>query len=285
MTEPIYATWMISNNIGDALTVWLIEKITGQTPIYVPHEIPFPKFMVCGSILNHATNYTTVWGAGLARADDIVERGVDIRCVRGPITSEIVRIQVGINVQDYGDPALLMPKYYWPDVTKQYKVGICPHYVHQAEVIQWLSGREDIKFLNVFCSPEQFVNDLLECEVVYSSSLHGLIIAHAYGVPTQWIEGTAKLGGDNTKFRDYLQSLLLAPRQPKEDEIYVPVTLHLQQLPKDINALYKNIKDNVLPKDQNAPPAEQMEKLCEVLWRTCPFKPEELEKEDENTAD
>lgn len=41
MTNPIFASWCISNNIGDALTPWLIERITGNIPIFVPYAKSF----------------------------------------------------------------------------------------------------------------------------------------------------------------------------------------------------------------------------------------------------
>ncbi|OHB57738.1 MAG: hypothetical protein A2173_03830 [Planctomycetes bacterium RBG_13_44_8b] len=283
MTNPIYATWCLSNNIGDALTPWLIKQITGHTPVYIPFDITFPKYMVCGSVLNHAVNYTTVWGAGFANYEDCVKSTVDIRAVRGPVTAARVALQSGIDVKVWGDPALLMPWFYNPPFynpppkdPRRYKVGICPHYIHQREVTEWLAGREDIKFLNVFKSPEHFVDDLIQCEVVYSSSLHGLIIANAYGIPSQWIEGTEKLGGDRSKFKDYLQSLL--PVQPLDNELFIPQTLHLQQLPKDIDSLYAAIKDRI-------PPEEQIRIICDKLWKVCPFRlyPKENESGNHNT--
>jgi len=263
VSKRIYATWCISNNIGDLLTPWLIEKITGQTPIYMPYDVKCPKYMVSGSILNHATDYTIVWGAGFANSQDCLSKGVDVRAVRGPVTAQRIKFQAGVDCQVWGDPALLMPDLYKPQVEKKYKVGICPHYAHQREVIDWFAGREDIKFINVFSTPEQFVIDVLECETILSSSLHGLIIAHAYGVPAQWIEGTEKLGGDKVKFRDYLQSTL--ETQPAEDEMFIPVTEHLWNLPTDINSLYEIAKTGL-------PSKKQLDKLRSDLWMTCPFK-------------
>ena len=266
MTNPIYATWCLSNNLGDALTVWLIEKITGQTPVYLPYEVHFPKYMVCGSILNHACDYTTVWGAGFAFGTDLIDGTPDIRAVRGPVTRERVQFQRGINIEIFGDPALLMPRFYNPEnIEKKYKVGICPHYLHQKEVISWLKGRVDICFLNVFSTPEKFVDNLIQCEVVYSSSLHGLILADAYGIPSQWIEGTIRLGGDRTKFNDYLSSV-----RPEFPDFH---TLHIQNLPEDLDSLYQAIIEN-------KPPSEQIEKLCNDLWNVCPFKPEKQESEN-----
>lgn len=50
---------------------------------------------------------------------------------------------------------------------------------------------------------EDFVNQLCSCEYIFSSSLHGLIIADAYNIPNKRaIFGNKLIGGD-FKFNDY----------------------------------------------------------------------------------
>jgi pyruvyltransferase len=247
---------MLSNNLGDALTPYLIEKITGQTPIYVPLDVQYPKVMVTGSILNHAMLHTTVWGAGFANANDVLHPCVDVRAVRGHITANRLANQVSIAVSVLGDPGLLLPRFYNPEVAKVHKVGICPHYLHQQEVAAWLAGRTDVKFLNVFDHPEKFIDDLCGCEAVFSSSLHGLVLADAYGIPSQWFTGTARLGGDGTKFYDHFSVLW--------PDGTVFSCFHLSQLPKDVDSLRGIIA---------RPPAFVAE-VCNALWAACPFRPE-----------
>ena len=304
MPNPIYATWCISNNIGDSLTPWLIHKITGRVPLYVPFDVEFPKVMVSGSVLNHAVKYTTVWGAGIAYQTDIISKGITCLAVRGPMTARSVRIQTGIDVVTCGDPAWLMPRYFAPatsiiplSLLTKYKVGICPHYLHQREVAAWVGNRNDIKILNVFDSPEQFVLGVLSCDVIYSSSLHGLVIADAYGVPSQWIECTDKLGGDGIKFYDHLivRDCLLTKDMPVMDKLglfvkyvegqtespkynYPIKPIHLHQLPRDINALHEAIAYNPVPS------SEARKALCDALMSVCPFtfRPEEPLKESTN---
>lgn len=290
MTNPIYATWMISNNIGDALTPWLIEKITGQLPVYVSYDILFAKYMVTGSILNHAKPYTTVWGAGIANINDNIEKYIDIRLVRGPVTVNRVRFQTGANILMCGDPTFLMPKFYNPQgIEKKYKVGICPHYVHQREVIAWIGNREQFKFLNVFSTPEKYVDDLLSCEIVFSSSLHGLIVADAYGVPSQWIKCTDAIGGDGTKFVDHLvlreclcmeqaesamghlDYIATSPQdiEKMSQNILVP---HLYNLPPDADKLKEQFNGKI-----KVPTERALKELRDRIWETCPFKPEKNE--------
>ena len=277
MNSPIYATWCISDNIGDALTPWLIKQITGQTPIYVPPDVEYPKYMLCGSMLNHAIRYTTVWGAGFACEKDQTSRDIHCLAVRGPLVARIVRSEVGPPVEVIGDPSLLLPDLYNKPVEKKYKVGICPHYLHQAEAMAWLAGRTDIAFINVFDEPHTFITSLQECEVIYSSSLHGLIIADAFGIPSVWIEGTEPLGGDGFKFDDYLvlrdyvgQDPTLGKLTEFVKNIDVPCFLqkpiqpiHLQQLSTDIDQLHEAHK-------WAAPP--DYAEVRKRLWSVCPFE-------------
>ena len=282
MNNPIYSTWCISNNVGDTLTSYLIEKITGQSPIYVPPEVFRPKFMVAGSMLNHAIGYTTVWGAGLADIQHDVSPVATYAAVRGPISCRKVRLQAGHALSVMGDPGLLMPRFYKPTVPKKYKVCICPHYLHQAEAFEWARGIGGVRILNVFEAPETFAMDMLECEVVYSSSLHGLIFADAYGIPSQWIDGTAKLGGDGMKFEDHL---LIRHFLSEEEDGYNKLIafaqdsqapwptmfrrIHIQELPRDVDALRDSLIDT--------PPPDFTE-LTDALWDACPFKPKEPEE-------
>ena len=292
----IYAVWCISNNIGDALTPWLIERITGKVPFHIPYNSHRPKFMVSGSILNHAGKYTAVWGAGIADAFDPISKQCNIFAVRGPLTARRARTHAGINVEVVGDPAWVMPLYLAPGRKRQleyrprFKVGICPHYLHQAEVAEWIGDRR-IKILNVFDSPEQFVKDMLCCDVVYSSSLHGLAIADAYGVPSRWIECTEKLGGDGMKFYDHLivRDCLCETMMPVLDKLKLFVKyddnhianpklnapifpLHLYQLPRNVDDLRELIINMPVPT-----PAARHE-LRSALMAVCPFKPEPLKE-------
>jgi pyruvyltransferase len=47
----------------------------------------------------------------------------------------------------------------------------------------------------------------LECEKIISSSLHGLIISDAYGIPNARVNVSNKLFGGDFKFIDYYKSV------------------------------------------------------------------------------
>ena len=233
--NEVFATWCISNNIGDALNVWMINKISGFDPIYVEKNEYCNKYMCIGSILNWADRNTIVWGAGIANANDPVDPRADIRAVRGPISRNRA-IACGAQCPEvFGDPSILLPKMFNPEVKKKYELGIIPHYVDQFTVHNsWLSNCGDIKIINVFDSVEQFILQIKSCKKIISSSLHGLIISDAYGIPSKWFQATNKIGGDDTKFHDYFLSVGY--------EIYKPLKFY-DLINENVDIICKEIEE------------------------------------------
>jgi hypothetical protein len=67
---------------------------------------------------------------------------------------------------------------------------------------------DGVKLIEVNRDVESVIDDILACENMASSSLHGIIEAHAYGISACWIERTGTgLIGDGTKFFDYFSSV------------------------------------------------------------------------------
>ena len=207
----IAATWCTSANIGDRLTSWLLERITGEEVVYVDHRDLIPKLMVTGSVLGWADAMTTVWGAGILESSDVISPLAVIHAVRGPRSLERV-VECGAKPpKTIGDPALLCPDLYEPAVAKRPgTIGFVPHYTDQHYLLhedlpeKWL-------FLNVFDEVERFIDNMCSCELVVSSSLHGLVLADAYGIPSVRTVVGDRLGGSGIKFEDYLLSVKRHP--------------------------------------------------------------------------
>lgn len=223
--------WMNDRNFGDALNPYLYEKITGRIPTWVSNTT-HSKFLAIGSILNNARKDDIIWGTGLANTNDKIFKGLDIRAVRGPLTREVV-LKHGFDCPTvYGDPALLLPRFYNPTISKKYKLGIIPHVIDYNLFTKTLPSEYTV--INLQDPIEAIVDAVLECDSVISSSLHGLILADSYNIPSKWVEFSNNVLGDGIKFNDYFLSIGIPIQHPIN--LRKPINLDLIDIPKyDIN--------------------------------------------------
>jgi pyruvyltransferase len=115
----------------------------------------------------------------------------------------------------YGDPALLLPRFYAPRISKRFRLGIVPHFTDRKHpIVDRLRAMDGVRILDVSAGVEEFVDELCSCEVIASSSLHGLIAADSYGIPSLWIEISGRVTRDCFKFHDYYSGIGRTPEGP-----------------------------------------------------------------------
>jgi pyruvyltransferase len=249
--EPILAFWCrvpSRPNFGDALTPWLIRKITGRPPRFVVPEDPRTKYLVTGSIMRWAGAASIVWGAGVLDRDDPVSPRARILAVRGPLTRARA-LECGADCPEtFGDPALLLPRFHAPPPGQRAGVGIVPHFSDWPRLVRRRLPA-GVHLIDVQAPVERVIDAVASCELVASSSLHGLIVAHAYGVPAAWLKFRDLPSGDDSKFRDYFLSIGREPPQP--------LWTDFDQVAPELV-----VRAAVLPRGVDTGP----------LWRACPFR-------------
>ena len=205
-------------NWGDFVNVKLAELISTKT--IIPYKYSYKKgtISMMGSILPWAIDKNTIiWGSGTLSSQDplwnTIEKPLSVRAVRGPLTRQLL-LSRGIDCPEvYGDPALLFPRFYSPNVEKRYKFGVILHVSTQANSAVYsklnaiLGGNMLIINLNQFSSWNSFIDDICSCNTILSSSLHGIIIADAYEIPNAWISLDENHPDNNFKFKDYYLSV------------------------------------------------------------------------------
>jgi len=167
-------------------------------------------FMIIGSILQLAAPEAIVWGCGYIAPNVEIPHGKpDIRAVRGPHTREKLLKQGHKCPPVYGDPALLVPRYFKGERSEQYNLGIIPHYVDKnSKWVAQFKDREDINIIDIQALPVQTVIDeALKCNNIISSSLHGVILGDSYGIPSYHVVLSNKVFGGGFKFKDYYASV------------------------------------------------------------------------------
>ena len=205
-------------NWGDFVNVKLAELISTKT--IIPYKYSYKKETIAmmGSILPWAIDKNTIiWGSGTLSSQDplwnTIEKPLSVRAVRGPLTRQLL-LSRGIDCPEvYGDPALLFPRFYSPNVEKRYKFGVILHVSTQANSAVYsklnaiLGGNMLIINLEQFSSWNSFIDDICSCNTILSSSLHGIIIADAYEIPNAWISLDENHPDNNFKFKDYYLSV------------------------------------------------------------------------------
>lgn len=243
-------------NFGDTLNSELIKLITGNAPTIVNNSFKNPEkepiYMAIGSVLGWVTEETEVWGTGFISDSNFITsipKPKKIHAIRGKLTREIL-IKNGIKCPKiYGDPALLMPRFYKPKMDKKYDLSIIPHHVDR-ELIPILKKQfKRVHFIDITGDIYQFIDEICASERIISSALHGLIIADAYGIPNIWIKLSDKVLGKGFKFRDYFSSVKR----------------------KDIEPLFVNAETTILMIGQKFKLYNKPEIDLDKLWKACPF--------------
>lgn len=202
LTVPLH--WHNSINFGDKCAPYLIEKITGRKAGYVFLDGKTENLVCIGSLLNsEGIEASTIWGAGFAYEPESVFKPKEINAVRGPMSRNIYTYR-GIDCpDDYGDPAILLPRYYQPKGEKKYALGLIPHVVDYEKAVELYSDKFEI-IIDLRDDIETVIDQIASCGWTASSSLHGLVVSHAYQVSCAWVEISDKVIGQGFKFKDYL---------------------------------------------------------------------------------
>ncbi len=194
-------------NFGDLITPYYLEKYCKNDTYEYDFTGKKPKIISCGSIMRLCNEKTIVYGSGIKNIKQNINKGI-IKIVRGPLTRKRLLAIDCYCPPVYGDPGLLLPLYYNPQINKKYKLGIIPHYIHYNVINKMYKDSKDIKIINlVNKNIELVIDDILSCEKTVSSSLHGIIVSDAYNIPNKWVKFDNKISGDDTKYYDYFQSV------------------------------------------------------------------------------
>ncbi|WP_175611052.1 polysaccharide pyruvyl transferase family protein [Microbacterium sp. RURRCA19A] len=193
------------NNFGDLLGPVVVEHLarTSGIDLTVPRERDDRTLFSVGSVLHFAADGDVLWGTGRngkIEAQRHTFSSLDVRAVRGPRTAAFLR-GMGIAAPEvYGDPGLLVPE-------------VFPHLRAIASAptreISIVPNLHDFpKYANVpgVVNPQWALSTVLEniatSSLVIGSSLHGIVVAEALGIPARLI---APEHEDPFKYQDYYE--------------------------------------------------------------------------------
>jgi pyruvyltransferase len=235
------------HNFGDEVSPYLFKKMTGYEPVHVgiSHNENTPHYCTVGSMIQECNEYSILWGTGYHNPNARFRaKPMEIHAVRGPLTRKQLLNQGCGCPEVYGDPALLLSKYYNTIPSKRYEIGVIPHYVDKDDKALKMFDSPNIKIIDVQGGVEYVINEMLSCNVILSSSLHGIIAADSYGIPAYWYRISSKLVGGSYKFLDYFKSVNRDPIELRSEKYStvsdILVDIKPYNITIDLNILLKS---------------------------------------------
>lgn len=201
---PLTTSWCqctTPENAGDYYTKWLLDQL-GFNPILDPKD---PYIYVSGSILGTKLRSTPgiIWGLGMGNDEDSLQSRNLVAAVRGKLS--VGKIAYNVPTGDPGCLASLIVESGWRPHDKPV-IGIIPRYIDEAAMAENMPCNDAIQFKLISMRTNDLAalfNEISECDFIASSSLHGIIFAHAFLKPAIHIELNELESKDNFKFRDY----------------------------------------------------------------------------------
>lgn len=200
----------LGDELGKVVIDWMLSNYKGGT-ITRDKWVKRKKFFVSiGSAVLSSYQDATFWGTGVMYEYSPYRaffhrrwfRKLDFRAVRGPLSREYV-MKLGHKCPEiYGDPAILMPMIYQPTVEKKHDYAIIPQYVTEGSIRKKYPN--DIIISMNTNDYKTVIDQIVSCKKIITSSLHGIILAEAYGVPAVWYRGLEEKV--NFKYKDYYYS-------------------------------------------------------------------------------
>jgi pyruvyltransferase len=206
MMEPIKLYWWThakwNTNFGDILSPYIVQKLSGRSVI---RSTGRAKLVACGSVMPHVRSEDKVWGTGIMFSREPCDKIADFIAVRGPMTWKRI-LHKNTDCPIYGDAAIVLPEILPAVYKKKYEIGILPHYIDFSRVFKEVDKDPNVKVIDIMSGIENVVKEMNQCHYIYTSSLHGIIVAEAYGLNVNWVKWSEKIAGNDFKFHDYFAS-------------------------------------------------------------------------------
>lgn len=212
-----------TTNMGDCLTEVFFEFLSEKKVVchHYKEGGDYEHFISTGSIIGKSDKNSIVIGSGAAQPETIVS-AKKILFVRGPLTrNNAIRCNIDCP-EKYGDPFILFPLFYNADISVKYDIGFIPHSLDKKDaqyksLVNTISKSKNILEININCGKKykKFINDVLSCNTIISSSLHGVIIGIVYGKKVIY---TRFRNVSIYKFEDFFASLKINYKMLKHDQ-------------------------------------------------------------------
>lgn len=213
-------------NLGDALSPIMVSLLSGLPVRHIAHNSLIPRMAAVGTIGQNMTNGDVViWGTGSSRfrnpfaprderipVSPLAGTRIRITATRGPISRAILGEENAVGPAVFGDPVWLLPRFYPAPVAKKWKLGVIIHLAdlqdrafdvnpkahHQRYEVP-AEFSVDVRLINTLApvnlaGMRAKLDEILSCERIVSTSLHGMVFAESYGIPCLYFSPRAPRG-------------------------------------------------------------------------------------------
>jgi hypothetical protein len=213
--KPVKAYWWREiPNFGDGLMGLALEKFGEVKTAWAP--VSRAQVAAGGSVLEHIP---PLWDGFVLGAGKLYENSelhlhtgtMTILALRGPLTAR----QCPPGDYAIGDPGLLAPEI-MPAQEKQHDLGLIPHWSDATLRMrnEFYGDGWSTHYIDPQQSPLRVLAEISACHRIVTSSLHGMIVADAYGIPRRFEPaGVTSLRAGLFKYNDYSASIDL-PLEP-----------------------------------------------------------------------
>ena len=195
------------SNFGDELGPVIVQRIldlNGVVPSPRMLRSSKPTLFTVGSVTYMARNGDVFWGSGYLGGNKPALRpgvnNIHVHALRGPLTREILSKKHGVKgmPEVYGDPAILIPRLF-PELKPILSGAETLLLTHMDDPPPPPLGPH-VEHLSATEGYSNVVARIAGAKRVVTSSLHGKILADAYGVPSVTYQGSTTRP---LKFHDY----------------------------------------------------------------------------------
>lgn len=201
-------TYYKGNNFGDAINPKIFNHLL---PGFFDDD-PSELFLGIGSILGFKkgdknTKKLIVFSSGFAYDEPpVINERYDIRCVRGPMTASLLKIEKSKVITDGAILLRQLPEFQ-KEQAKKFKFSYIPHFRSEQMFDRWdeVFKMLGVNYISPIIDPIEVIRQIRESECVITEAMHGAIIADTFRIP--WIPVRMFKHINNFKWQDWLLSM------------------------------------------------------------------------------
>ena len=176
-------------NFGDYLSSVVVTKIAADAGFFLDEERAEPvRILAIGSILHFARNGDVIWGSGMnGKVSESSHKfdNLDVRSVRGPMTRHFLQARGIVVPELYGDPAILVPSLLPDRFPRSEQPGRSVVFVPNLHDLPIMKDWDNV--VSPLAPWYDVVRQISQARHVISTSLHGLVLADAFGIPCTYL--------------------------------------------------------------------------------------------------